>query len=248
MTETAIIVPSRLNAKRLPNKPLKIINNKEMILHVYDSAIKANVGEVFVATPDEEIIKVVEKHGGRAVITKSEHETGTDRVFEVFEKELKKKTNFIINLQGDMPNLDPLTIKDLVEHMKKNTCDIGTLASNLEGEAEKKDSNVVKVITEKDIEKKEFSKAVDFFRLSRSSIVNPVYHHIGIYAFTNEALIRYVNLKRSKFEIERKLEQLRALDNKMKIEVGYVQQCPLSVDTEEDFKEIKKLMETHDKN
>jgi len=248
MTEIAIIIPSRLDAKRLPNKPLKTINNKEMILHVHDVAVEANIGEVLVATPDEKIIKVVKEHGGKAVFTRNEHKTGTDRIFEAFEKELKKKPKFIINLQGDMPNLNPSAIKNLVNHMKKNTCDIGTLASNLEGEAEKEDSNVVKVITEKDIEKKEFSKATDFFRLSQGSIVNPVYHHIGIYAFTNEALIRYVNLKRSKFEIERKLEQLRALDNKMKIEVGYVQQCPLSVDTEEDFKEIKKLMETHDKN
>ena len=248
MTEIAIIIPSRLDAKRLPNKPLKTINNKEMILHVHDVAIEANIGEVLVATPDEKIIEVVKKHGGKAVFTKSEHETGTDRIFEVFDKELKKKPKFIINLQGDMPNLDSKAIKSLVNHMNKNTCDIGTLASNLDKEVEKKDRNVVKVITEEDIEKKEFSKAVDFFRLSHNPIVNPVYHHIGIYAFTKEALIRYVNLKRSKLEIERKLEQMRALDNKMKIEVGYVDQCPLSVDTEEDFKEIKRLMETHDKN
>ena len=131
MSKIAIIIPSRLSAKRLPNKPLKIINNKEMILHVYDVAIKANIGEVLVATPDEEIIKIVQKHGGKAVITKSEHETGTDRIFEVFEKELKMEPKFIINLQGDMPNLNPLVIKYLVEHMKKNKCDIGTLASNL---------------------------------------------------------------------------------------------------------------------
>ena len=247
MTEIAIIIPSRLDAKRLPNKPLKTINNKEMILHVHDIAVKANVGEVIVATPDEKIIEIVKKHGGKAIFTRSEHETGTDRIFEAFEKELKKKPKFIINLQGDMPNLDTLAIIDLVNHMKKNTCDIGTLASNLE-EEEKKDSNVVKVITKKEIKKKEFSEAIDFFRLTQSSIDNSVYHHIGIYAFTNEALIRYVNLKRTKLEIERKLEQLRALDNKMKIEVGYVKQCPLSVDTEEDFIEIKKLMETHDKN
>ena len=248
MTEIAIIIPSRLGSKRLPNKPLKTINNKEIILHVHDVAIESNIGEVLVGTPDEEIIKAVQNHGGKAVFTKNEHETGTDRIFEVFEKELKKKPKFIINLQGDMPNLNPLAIKDLVDHMKKNTCDIGTLASNLESDREKKDSNVVKVTTEKHIKEKEFSKAVDFFRFSSSSVVNPIYHHIGIYAFTNEALIRYVNLKRSKLEIERKLEQLRALDNKMKIEVGYVAQCPLSIDTEEDLKEIKKIMKTYDKN
>ena len=93
MTEIAIIIPSRLDAKRLPNKPLKTINNKEMILHVYDVAEKANVGEVLVATPDEKIIEIVKKHGGKAVFTRSEHETGTDRIFEAFEKELKKNLN-----------------------------------------------------------------------------------------------------------------------------------------------------------
>ena len=139
MTEIAIIIPSRLSAKRLPNKPLKTINNKEMILHVYDVAKEANIGEVFVATPDKEIVKVVKDHGGKAFFTNSKHETGTDRIFEVFEKELKKKPKLIINLQGDMPNLNPLAIKDLVNHMKKNTCDIGTLASSLLTDEEKKD-------------------------------------------------------------------------------------------------------------
>ena len=142
MTEIAIIIPSRLSAKRLPNKPLKIINNKEMILHVHDVAMESNIGEVFVATPDKEIVKVVQNHGGDAVLTKNEHETGTDRIFEVFEEKLKKQPQFIVNLQGDMPNLNPLVIKNLVDHMKKNTCDIGTLASSLEIEREEKDTNV----------------------------------------------------------------------------------------------------------
>tara|TARA_B100000029_G_scaffold315894_1_gene308272 strand:- start:14 stop:757 length:744 start_codon:yes stop_codon:yes gene_type:complete len=245
MTETAIIIPSRLSAKRLPNKPLKTINNKEMVLHVHDIAIKANIGEVLVATPDEEIIKVVRGHGGKAVITKKEHETGTDRIFEVFEKELEKKPKYIINLQGDMPNLNFSAIRELSNHMKKNSCDIGTLASNLGDEKELRDINVVKVIVQNDIKKKEFSRALDFFRVSKEENNNLTYHHIGIYGFTNEALIRYVNLKRSKLEIERKLEQLRALENNMKIEVGYVNQCPLSVDTEEDLKEIEKLMKNN---
>ena len=104
------------------------------------------------------------------------------------------------------------------------------------------DPNVVKVITGKNIEK-EFSSALDFFRASKNNGTNSVYHHIGIYAFTNKALIRYVGLKRSKLEIERKLEQLRALENQMKIEVGYIEDCPLSVDTEKDLEEIKKIMQ-----
>ena len=241
MSNTAVIIPSRLKAERLPNKPLKLINKKEMILHVYETAIKAKIGEVFVATPDREIADIIKSHGGKATITNKSHQTGTDRIFEVFQKELKSEPEFIVNLQGDMPNLNPLAIYNLIEHMKKKTCDIGTLASEL-GNLELNDPNVVKVITSKNIEK-EFSSALDFFRASKNNGTNSVYHHIGIYAFTNKALIRYVGLKRSKLEIERKLEQLRALENQMKIEVGYIEDCPLSDDTEKDLEEIKKIMQ-----
>jgi 3-deoxy-manno-octulosonate cytidylyltransferase (CMP-KDO synthetase) len=244
MSNTVVIIPSRLRAERLPNKPLKLINKKEMILHVYETAIKAKIGEVFVATPDREIADIIKSHGGKAAITNNNHQTGTDRIFEVFQKELKSEPEFIVNLQGDMPNLNPLVIHNLIEHMKKKTCDIGTLASELSN-LELNDPNVVKVITSKNIEKeKEFSSALDFFRASKNNGTNSVYHHIGIYAFTNKALIRYVSLKRNKLEIERKLEQLRALENKMKIEVGYIEDCPLSVDTEGDLEEIKKIMQT----
>ena len=241
MSHTAVIIPSRLKAERLPNKPLKLINKKEMILHVYETAIKAKIGEVFVATPDREIADIIKSHGGKATITNKSHQTGTDRIFEVFQKELKSEPEFIVNLQGDMPNLNPLAIYNLIEHMKIKTCDIGTLASEL-GNLELNDPNVVKVITSKNIEK-EFSSALEFFRAPKNNGTYSVYHHIGIYAFTNKALIRYVGLKRSKLEIERKLEQLRALENQMKIEVGYIEDCPLSVDTEKDLEEIKKIMQ-----
>ena len=243
MNNIAIIIPSRLNAERLPNKPLKLINRKEMILHVYDAAKDANVGEVIVATPDQEILDLIKSHNGLAVLTSSKHETGTDRVFEVFEKELKFKPETIINFQGDMPNLNPHSIKILAEHMKKKLCDIGTLASLIETSQEEKDPNVVKVLVDGNIKNKSFAKAVDFFRISKEPLNKPAYHHVGIYAFTNKALIRYVSLKRSKLEIERKLEQLRALEDRMKIDVGYIDACPLSVDTEEDLVAIKKLME-----
>ena len=243
MNNIVIIIPARLNAERLPNKPLKLINNKEMILHVYDVAKNSNVGQVIVATPDQEIFELIKKHNGQAILTSNKHKTGTDRVFEVFEEELKSKPDIVINFQGDMPNLNPNVIKDLAEHMKKNLCDIGTLASYIANSHEEKDHNVVKVITDKIITNKLFAKAVDFFRISKKPLNKLTYHHVGIYAFTNKALIRYVNLKRSKLELERKLEQMRALENKMKIDVGYIDSCPLSVDTEEDLKAIKEIME-----
>jgi len=243
MDNITIIIPSRLNAERLPNKPLKLINNKEMILHVHDTAKDSNVGQVIVATPDQEILELIKKHKGQAVLTSKKHETGTDRVYEVFKNELNSKPEIIINFQGDMPNLNPNVIKDLAEHMKKNLCDISTLASHIENDHEVKDPNVVKVLTENDIENKSFVKAIDFFRTSSKPLNKLTYHHVGIYAFTNKALIRYVSLKRSKLEVERKLEQMRALENKMKIDVGYIDSCPLSVDTETDLKAVKKIME-----
>jgi 3-deoxy-manno-octulosonate cytidylyltransferase (CMP-KDO synthetase) len=243
MSNIAIIIPSRLSAERLPNKPLKLINKKEMILHVYDAAKNSNVGKVIVATPDREILDLVKKYNGLAVLTNDKHETGTDRVFEVYEKELKSIPEIIINFQGDMPNLNPQAIRDLAEHMKKNLCDIGTLASDIEKDREEKDPNIVKVLVEKEIKNRSFSKAVDFFRTSNEPLSKLTYHHVGIYAFTNKALIRYVNLKRSKLEKERNLEQLRALEDKIKIDVGYIDSCPLSVDTEVDLAAIKKVME-----
>ena len=242
MTKIAIIITKRLDAQRLPNKPLKLINNKEMILHVYDLAVKANTGDVLVATPDQKIIDLINNHGGHAVMTKNNHLTGTDRVYEVFENYLQKKPEIVINLQGDMPNLNPLAIKNLVEYMKSKLCEVGTLASTLDGE--KEDPNICKVITKKRIIQSKFDVATNFYRSSKEISADFIYHHIGIYAFTNKALIRYVSLKRSKLEIERKLEQLRALENGMKIHVGYIDACPLSVDTEQDLCEIKKIMES----
>ena len=151
MEKIAIIIPSRLNAERLPNKPLKLINNKEMILHVHDVAKNSNVGEVIVATPDQKIFNLIKAHNGQAVLTSDKHETGTDRVFEVFKNSLNLKPEFIINFQGDMPNLNPDDIKSLVNHMKKNLCDIGTLASSIENSDEEKNPNIVKVLTSHDI-------------------------------------------------------------------------------------------------
>ena len=242
MNNIVIIIPSRLNAQRLPNKPLKLINNKEMILHVHDVAKNSNIGEVIVASPDQEILKLIKEHNGQAVITSDKHETGTDRIFEVFKNKFNSKPKIIINLQGDMPNLNPNVIKNLADHMKKNLCDIGTLASSIESDNEKKDPNVVKVLVAKNIENQTFAKAIDFFRVSNKVENKLMYHHVGIYAFTNKALIRYVSLERSKLEIKRKLEQMRALEDNMKIDVGFIDSCPLSVDTQEDLEAIKKIM------
>ena len=247
MNKIAIIIPSRLDAQRLPNKPLKLINNKEMILHVYDLAIRSNAGEVYVASPDQQIVDIVKNSGGNAIKTSDNHETGTDRIFEVFKETLNSEPNIIINLQGDMPNLESQAISNLVSYMGKNKCDIGTLASDFNSEAELDNPNVVKVAVKEKLSNDIFLNTLDFFREKTKSTYN-LYHHIGIYAFTNKALIRYVSLKRSKLELKRKLEQLRALENKMSIHVGYIKSSPLSVDTEEDLKKVRNLMKKNEKN
>lgn len=246
MNKVVIIIPSRLEASRLPNKPLKLINNKEMILHVYEAAMNSKSGEVYVATPNQKIIEIIKKNGGNAVKTSTNHETGTDRVFEVFDNILGKKPNIILNVQGDMPNIDPQAISKLVKFMQSNKCDIGTLASNFRSEKELGNSNIVKVEVNGVLSSDKFLQALDFFR-DKKETKNNLYHHVGIYAYTNEALVKYVKFKRSKLELERRLEQLRALENNMSIHVGYIKTSPLSVDTEEDLIEVKKLIEKDEK-
>ena len=147
MGNTVIIIPCRLAAKRLPNKPLLEINNLPMIIHVIKRAKESSVGDVIVATPDKKIKELVEKHSGVAILTEMNHETGTDRVYEVFQKISNKDVDIIINLQGDMPNLDPQNIRNLENLMRKSQCATGTLASDLKSTNEIANSNIVKVET-----------------------------------------------------------------------------------------------------
>ena len=245
MNKTAIIIPSRLDAQRLPNKPLKLINNKEMILHVYEAAKKSDVGEVYVATPDKAIFELVSNYGGKAVLSSETHNTGTDRIFEVFKNTLKSSPNIIVNLQGDMPNIEPKIIKNLINYMQQGKCEVGTLASEIKDNFELEDENIVKVLVKEKLKEGIFSEALDFLRVNPGQN-HKTYHHVGIYAFTSIALTKYVSLKRSKLELNRKLEQLRAMENGMSIHVGYINSSPLSVDTEKDLFRIKKLMERNE--
>ena len=245
MNKTAIIIPSRLDAQRLPNKPLKLINNKEMILHVYEAAKKSNAGEVYVATPDKAIFELVSNYGGKAVLSSETHNTGTDRIFEVFKNTLKSLPNIIVNLQGDMPNIEPKIIKNLINYMQQGKCEVGTLASEIQNNFELEDENIVKVLVKEKLKEGIFSEALDFLRVNPGQN-HKTYHHVGIYAFTSIALTKYVSLKRSKLELNRKLEQLRAMENGMSIHVGYINSSPLSVDTEKDLVRIKKLMERNE--
>ena len=242
MKSTAIIIPTRLGAKRFPNKPLAKINNVPMIIHVLNRSKESKIGEVLVATPDDEIFQVVKENGGKAILTKQDHLSGSDRIYEAYIKELKNNVDLIINLQGDMPNIKPNSIYKLEKLMRSNDCDIGTLASSIKNKNDIVDTNVVKVEMGEILKDDDFFKAKDFFRIKKDSGHKKIYHHIGIYAFTNIALTKYVKLVRSKLEIQRNLEQLRALENNLIIKVGLSDSLPLGVDKEEDLKKISKEM------
>ena len=238
MKNTAIIIPSRLAAERFPNKPLEKINNLPMIVHAINRAKESQVGEVFVATPDDKIFNIVKENGGQPIMTKNDHLSGSDRVYEAYSNKLNENIDLIINLQGDMPNIKPSSISKLEKLMREKKCEIGTLASVLKSKDEINDPNVVKVEVDEDLNDKSFIYAKDFFRIKKDLKNEKIYHHIGIYAFTNVALTKYVKLSRSKLEIERKLEQMRAIENDIKIMVGLSDSSPLSVDTKEDLKKV----------
>ena len=239
MNKTAIIIPSHLAAKRLPNKPLLKINNKSMILHVWERANKSNVKDIFVATADEDIEEEIKQNGGNVIITGKHHSTGSDRIYEAHEK-LNLDYEIIINVQGDMPNINPETINMINNFMISNTnVPVATVASKL-NENEINDKNVVKAVTINNLEKNKFSKAFDFVR----SITNEqfYYHHIGLYGYKSSILSKFVKLEKTHNEINRSLEQMRFIDHNIDIFVGYTDDNPLSIDTKEDLEKIRKIL------
>ena len=176
-------------------------------------------------------------------MTNYKHLSGSDRVYEAYSKNLENKVDLIINLQGDMPNIKPDSIMKLEKLMRNNKCEIGTLASPIMNEKELEDVNIVKLQVDKDLKDGDFLDVRDFFRKRNDLDNKKIYHHIGIYAFTNTALTKYVKFSRSKLEIERNLEQMRAMENNMLIKVGMTNSMPLSVDTKQDLEKVKKEME-----
>jgi 3-deoxy-manno-octulosonate cytidylyltransferase (CMP-KDO synthetase) len=243
MANTLILIPSRMAATRLPGKPLLKINNLSIVSHVFKRAQEANIGEVVVATEDQEILDDIVKNGGNGILTSSEHKTGTDRIFEAYKKLGIKNIDYILNLQGDEPNINKDDIINLHNLTVSNDSEIGTLAANIEEDKILNDENTVKVMTEDSFKKKSFPIALNFSRKKFSRNYKNIYHHIGIYSYKVSALEKFVNLAQTKNETEHKLEQLRALDNKMKINVALAKFSPIGVDTKEDYLAIKKIME-----
>ena len=238
--KTLIIIPSRMSATRLPGKPLLKINGISIISHVFKRAQKANIGEVIVATEDQEIIDEVKRNGGNAILTSKNHKTGTDRIYEALTIIDRNDINFIMNIQGDEPDIDINDIKNLDSQMKKSNSRIGTLAAKISRQEMYRDENVVKVKIKEHFNKNPFPLAENFMR--KSNNIDNVFHHIGVYCYEIQTLKKLVSFNQSKNELEHKLEQLRALDNNININVSQAIKSPIGVDTEEDYIAIKKIM------
>ena len=215
--KTLVIIPSRMSATRLPNKPLLEINGLSIISHVFKRAESANIGEVVVAAEDQEIIDNVKNNGGNAILTGRNHKTGTDRIYEALSILGKNDIDFIMNIQGDEPEIDINDIKNLNDKMKKNNSKIGTLAAKISDSKIYENENVVKVKIKESFNQNPFPYAENFMR--KTNYKADIYHHIGIYCY-----------------------EVDTLDNNIHINVALANKSPIGVDTEEDYIAIKKIM------
>ncbi len=252
MSRVLTIIPARLASTRLPNKPLADIMGVPMIARVYEQAKKANLGEVIVACDSKEIVDAIENIGGRAILTDPNLPSGTDRIFAAFRQiDNYQEFDVIVNLQGDLPDINPKTIIAAANAALQSDADIATVASKITDVDEVNNPNVVKIAIAF-LENPQLGQALYFSRAAipyaiesgaKSSLnQNSYYHHIGIYAYKRKALEKFVNLKPSNLEKRESLEQLRALENGMKIVVQIVDSHPLSVDSSEDLERVKMLI------
>jgi len=243
--KTAVIIPARMSSQRFPNKPMAKINEIPMIERVWRQGVSSNIGDVFVACCEEEVFNLITNKGGKAIMTDPDLPSGTDRVYAAFSSlENKDSYESIINLQGDMPLIDPLHIHS-VNIPIENGYDIATIATNISSD-EEKNENITKVCV--DWKDGGFvGNSLDFYKSSKNHLIN-IYQHVGIYSFKPLALKRFVSLPASINEIERKLEQLRALDAGIHIGITYVENVPISIDTKEDLMLIENILNNRDEN
>lgn len=234
--KTAIIIPARLAATRLPHKPLLLIHGTSMISRVYQQAIKANLGPVYVACDGPEIASVIALAGGTAILTPPQLPSGTDRIYAAFKTIPDHKSfDAIINLQGDLPFIDPSYIQKSLTPLKKIEFDIGTLGAPILKQEQWENSSVVKMVT--DLKPNPTAEAITFTRGNPKNQHKNAFYHIGIYAYRPYALEKFVQALPSENEKIFKLEQLRALDMGMRIGASIVTSPPLSIDTPEDYEE-----------
>lgn len=238
-----IIIPARRASTRLPDKPLADIGGKPMIVHVYERALASGAGEVWVATDDAEIAAAVRQYGDNVVMTDPAHPSGSDRIWEALTKiDPAGKYDMVVNVQGDLPTLDPALIPALLEPMRDEAVDIATLVCEIHDESEKTDPAVVKPVVSWLDDEQRRGHALYFTRCPAPYGEGALYHHIGMYTYRRSALQRFVSLPPSPLEQREKLEQLRALENNMRIDVMRVDTVPLGVDTQEHLEKARKLI------
>ncbi len=237
--KTVIIIPSRMASIRYPNKPMVKIKGIPMVQRVWKQAIKADIGDVFVACSEEEVFDLITSIGGKAVLTNPDLPSGTDRVYAAYNLiDQNNEYENIINLQGDMPMIDPKDIRSACIPLKHGF-NIGTIATNIT-QNEERNPNITKVkINWRDSDF--LGNCIDFYKLSRGEL-NNVYQHVGIYSFKPQTLKKFISLPISKNEIDRKLEQLRALDAGINIGITFVENVPISIDTKEDLIKIENII------
>jgi 3-deoxy-manno-octulosonate cytidylyltransferase (CMP-KDO synthetase) len=241
MADVLIIIPARMASTRLPGKPLLDIAGEPMIVHVMRRAQAARLGEVVVATDSEVIAACVEKAGGRAVMTRADHPSGSDRIFEALAvADPQGKGTVIVNVQADLPNIAPSDIAAAVSALADPAVDIATLAAEITRAEERTDPNVVKLVGTPVGERR--LRALYFTRAAAPAGEGPLYHHIGLYAFRRAALARFVALSPSPLEQREKLEQLRALEAGMRIDAAIVASVPLGVDTPADLERAREIL------
>jgi 3-deoxy-manno-octulosonate cytidylyltransferase (CMP-KDO synthetase) len=225
-----VLIPARMKSTRLPGKPLADIGGAPMIVQVWRRATEAGLGPVCVAAAEPEIADAVTKAGGMAVLTDPDHPSGSDRIFEALKKvDPQGRHDAIVNLQGDLPTIDPAIIRRVMEPLADAAVDIATLAVEITRDAERADPNVVKAVAA--FSGSRIARALYFSRSTVPANQGPHYHHIGIYAYRRAALERFVALPPGLLERREKLEQLRALEAGMRIDVALVDTLPLGVDT-----------------
>jgi 3-deoxy-manno-octulosonate cytidylyltransferase (CMP-KDO synthetase) len=242
MGNVLVLIPARMGSTRLPGKPLAVIAGEPMIAHVVRRAEAAAIGPVVVATDSPEVEAAVRKVNGRAVMTRSDHASGSDRIFEALSKiDPRRSADIIVNVQADLPTIGSADIAAAMAPLTDPAVDIGTLAAEIERAEERGDPNVVKVVGTPVAPLR--LRALYFTRATAPFGDGPLYHHIGLYVFRRAALERFVTLAPSPLEQRERLEQLRALEAGMRIDVAIVGGVPLGVDTPEDLARARLMLE-----
>jgi len=240
-TRNLVLIPARMASTRLPGKPLMEICGLPMIVHVLRRAEEAGIGRVAVATDTPEIATAVQAHGGEAVMTRADHPSGSDRIFEALEQlDPRREAEIVVNLQGDFPTITPNNIRDVLAPLADPAVDIATLAAEIHTEEENNAPSVVKAVGTSLGGKR--MRALYFTRATAPHGDGPRYHHIGLYAYRRAALERFVKLPPSPLEQQEKLEQLRALEAGMRIDITIVDTVPRGVDTAPDLEMARRIL------